>query len=42
MSAPKPGSPEWQAELDRQIAEHDRQQRESGNENETFEIGQGQ
>lgn len=24
----KPGSPEWQAELDRQIAEHDAQNRE--------------
>lgn len=24
----KPGSPEWQEELNRQIAEHDRQQRE--------------
>lgn len=40
MSTPKPGGPEWQTDLDRQIAEHDRQQRESANENATFEIGQ--
>lgn len=41
MSTPKPGSPEWQEALNRQIAEHDRQQRESVNDNERFEIGQG-
>lgn len=34
----KPGSPEWQEELNRQIAEHDRKQRESDNRNQTFEI----
>jgi hypothetical protein len=40
VSTPKPGSAEWQAELDRQIAAHDAEQQASGNDNETFEIGQ--
>ena len=42
MTGAKPGSAEWQEELNRQIAEHDRQQQESGNENQTFETGGGQ
>lgn len=38
MADPKPGSPEWQAELDRQIAEHDAKAKASGDPNQDFEI----
>lgn len=34
-------TPEQQAELNKKIAEHDEQQKNSGNENQEFEIGQG-
>lgn len=35
-SAPKPGTPEWQAAIE----EHDAEVQASGNPNQTFEIGQ--
>lgn len=41
MSTPKPGSAEWQKQLDDAVAAHDAEQQASGNDNETFEIGQG-
>lgn len=39
MSAPV-GSPEWQAAMNEAIEQHDREARESGNDNQNFEIGQ--
>lgn len=41
MSTPKPGSPEWQEALNRQVAEHDAKQRASDNESQNFEIAGG-
>ena len=42
VANPKPGSQEWQDRLNEEIEKHDAQQRNSGNENQEFEIGQGQ
>lgn len=41
MGNPKPGSKEWQDQLNEEIKKHDEKQKNSGNENQEFEIGQG-
>ena len=38
MANPKPGSAEWQEQMNREVEQHDARQRESGNPNQEFEI----
>lgn len=42
MSTPKPGSAEWQEALNKQVADHDSEAHDTGEEDQNFEIGQGQ
>lgn len=39
--SPQPGSKEWQDQLNAEIADHDVQAKQSGNDNQTFEISKG-
>jgi hypothetical protein len=38
MADPKPGDPGYQEWLNKQVAQHDAEQQQSGNPNQTFEI----